>query len=107
MNKLKSLGPRGKMILQKLRNDSKNEDQSTEILHHLDKIMKEMYPKNNQSKSVKKELNNENEFNKLRKEILYHRMKSLKLDVDNETNAAMEVNYQFIKINLHNTKNGS
>lgn len=93
LNRLRKLGPKGKMVLQKLQN--KTSDLSQEILNQLDQIIVDLSDKTNLSKKGRKINNNRTdftiestEFNNLRKQIMAHR---LKLDLDNETNTGQEV----------------
>lgn len=93
LNRLKKLGPKGKIVLQKLQN--KTSYLSQEILSQLDQIIVDLSDKTNRSKKGRKNNNNRTdyfiestEFNNLRKQIMAHR---LKLDLDNETDTGQEV----------------
>lgn len=103
LTKLKSLGPRGKQILQKLKNqtdDGTDTGSSEDILNVLDELIKDVYNRNGTSKNSKKVKVNETradvekeEFQKLHNKIMVHRSR-VGL-VDREPNTGQEVEFLF------------
>jgi hypothetical protein len=104
LSKLKKLGPKGKQILQKLKNqtdDGTDAGSSEDILNVLDELIKDAYGKNVSSKNGKKskiindtKVDNEKEdFQRLHNEIMLHRSRVGLMD--REPNTGQEVNITY------------
>ncbi len=93
-NRLKSLGPHGRAVLQRFRNnETRAENDSSDIINQFHQVVQDTFAEGNRSKGGQKasKNNTDAEFRKLGSEILYHRKLTLKLDVNNETDTAQEV----------------
>lgn len=102
MAQLKNLKTQGSAILQKVENSSSSQG-SNQSAHTIDKIfdvISQHLQTNNRSRSSKKNdsasgVDYENEFRKLKNQILFYRSRNLNFNIDNETNTGQEVSKLF------------